>query len=127
MLIAPYTVGIKQAKEMLLLGERIPAEDALRMGLINRVVAGDQLMEVAEDWARKLSNLPRKAVQGNKLLVNRVYELAGFLQGMDYREDEVWQATQAGGDDLNAHLTVLREKGWEAFRDSRDSMYGRDR
>ena len=127
MLIAPYTVGIKQAKEMLLLGERIPAEDALRMGLINRVVAGDQLMEVAEDWARKLSNLPRKAVQGNKLLVNRVYELAGFLQGIDYREDEVWKATQAGGDDLNAHLKVLREKGWEAFRDSRDSMYGRDR
>ncbi len=127
MLIAPYTVGIKQAKEMLLLGERIPAEDALRMGLINKVVAGEELMKVAEEWAGKLSKLPRKAVAGNKMLVNRVYEIAGFLQGIDYRDDEVWKATQAGGEDMNAHLKVLRERGWEAFRDSRDALYRGDR
>jgi enoyl-CoA hydratase/carnithine racemase len=127
MLIAPYTVGIKQAKEMLLLGERIPAEEALRIGLVNRVVPVDALMATAEDWARKIGKLPGKTVNGNKMLVNRVYELAGFLQGIDYRDDEVWKATQAGGDDMNAHLKVLREKGWEAFRDSRDAMYRGDR
>jgi enoyl-CoA hydratase/carnithine racemase len=124
MLIAPYAVGLKQAKEMLLLGERIPAADALRIGLINRVVPDDRLMDEAEAMARKLAALPAKAVRGNKMLVNRVYEIAGFLQGLDYRDDEVWKATQAdGGDALNAHLQVLRERGWEAFRASRDQLY----
>jgi enoyl-CoA hydratase/carnithine racemase len=123
MLIAPYVVGLKQAKEMLMLGERIPAADALRMGLINRIVPDHRLLEEAEAMARKLAALPARAVRGNKMLVNRVYEIAGFLQGLDYRDDEIWKATQAGGDDLNAHLRVLREHGWEAFRASRDQIY----
>jgi enoyl-CoA hydratase/carnithine racemase len=128
-LIAPYAVGLKQAKEMLLLGERIPAADALRMGLINRIVPGERLMDEAEAIARKLAALPAKAVRGNKILVNRVYELAGFLQGLDYRDDAAWAATQAADnqDQLNAHLKVLREQGWEAFRDSRDRLYQGDR
>jgi enoyl-CoA hydratase/carnithine racemase len=123
MLIAPYVVGLKQAKEILMLGERIPAQDALRMGLINRIVPNDRLMEEAASVARKLAALPAKAVRGNKMLVNRVYEIAGFLDGLDYRDDPVWKATQSESDDLNAHLKVLREQGWEAFRASRDQLY----
>jgi enoyl-CoA hydratase/carnithine racemase len=128
-LIAPYAVGLKQAKEMLLLGERIPAADALRMGLVNRIVPGESLVDEAEAMARKLAALPAKAVRGNKILINRVYELAGFLQGLDYRDDPAWAATQgsANQDQLNAHLKVLREQGWEAFRDSRDRLYQGDR
>ena len=123
MLIAPYVVGLKQAKEILMLGERIPAKDALRMGLINKVVPDDALMAEAETMAARLAALPAKTVRGNKMLVNRVYEIAGFLQGLDYGDDPVWKATQGGGDGLNAHLKVLREQGWEAFRASRDQFY----
>ena len=36
-------VGLSKAKEMIMLGERIPAQEALRIGLVNRVVATDQL------------------------------------------------------------------------------------
>lgn len=72
-----------------------------------------------------MAALPQRAVKTNKLLVNRVYELAGFRDALDYRDDPLIKAVGQAGDDagLNEHLRVLREQGWEAFRRSRDAMY----
>jgi enoyl-CoA hydratase/carnithine racemase len=123
-LVSPFLVGLKQAKELLMLGERISAQDALRLGVVNRVVPGDQLMAAAEEMARKLAALPQKTVRANKLLVNRVYELAGFREALDYRADPA--LAEVLGTEIaepDPHLRVLREQGWEAFRASRDALY----
>jgi len=123
-LITPFLVGMKQAKEVLMLGERITAAEALRLGMVNRVVAGDQLMETAEEMARKLAALPQKAVRLNKVLVNRAYELAGFRLALDYRSDPaVATFTGQAASEPDPHLQVLRQEGWEAFRKSRDALY----
>lgn len=123
-LITPYLIGPKQAKELLLLGERLNAQEALRLGLVNRVVPGDELMAAAEAMARKLIALPQATVRANKLLVNHVHELAGFNEALRYRDDPVLGPTSAlRGDDTDPHLKVLREQGWEAFRKSRDANY----
>ena len=126
-LITPFLVGPKQAKELLMLGEMVDAYEAQRLGLVNRVVPAAHLMEEAEKMARKLAALPKKTVRTNKILVNRVHELAGFRAALDYRSDPLVKALSEpmSGDDLglNEHLQVLREKGWEAFRESRDAMY----
>jgi len=126
LLITPYLLGMKQAKELLLLGEMIDAETARRIGLVNRVVPAARLLDEAESVARKLAALPPKAVRLNKLLVNRAYELAGIRQAFAYRDDPVvraFQEAQPGSDGLNEHLRILREQGWEAFRASRDALY----
>lgn len=123
-LITPFLVGLKQAKEILMLGERVGAADALRLGLVNRVVAGDELMATCEEMARKLIALPQGTVRSNKLLVNRVYELAGFQEALNYRDDPLMAAmTEQREAALDPHLQVLREQGWEAFRKSRDETY----
>ncbi|OLE38195.1 MAG: enoyl-CoA hydratase [Actinobacteria bacterium 13_1_20CM_3_68_9] len=44
----------KKVNEMILLGERLSAEDAVRHGLANKVVPEDQFDEAVADWARKL-------------------------------------------------------------------------
>ena len=128
LLITPYLLGPKQAKELLLLGEIYNAREAQRLGLVNKVVPNDRLLAEAEAMARKLAALPQRAVRTNKALVNRVHELAGFQAGLDYRDDPVIQAVSqhTPGDELNAHLKVLREQGWEAFRQSRDALYRPD-
>ena len=50
-LIMPWVLGMKHTKELLLLGERVDAAEALRMGLVNRVVPADKLMEEAKKVA----------------------------------------------------------------------------
>lgn len=121
-LITPFLTGLKQAKELLLLGEMLDAQEALRLGLVNRVVPGDQLLAEAEAIARKIAALPPRAVRLNKLLVNRTHELAGLFAALDYRADP-----RVMGDsrptEPDPHLTVLRERGWEAFKQSRDARY----
>ncbi len=123
-LITPFLTGPKQAKETLMLGERIPAQEALRLGFVNRVVPADQVMATAEEMARKLAALPQKTVRSNKLLVNRVFELAGFREALDYRADPaIAEALGTDAEEPDPHLKVLREQGWEAFRSSRDALY----
>jgi enoyl-CoA hydratase len=45
----------KKATEMLLLGERLDAHEAERLGIVNKVVASDQFDEAVTDWATKLA------------------------------------------------------------------------
>jgi enoyl-CoA hydratase/carnithine racemase len=125
-LITPYTTaGHKQAKELLLLGEQYDAREAQRLGLVNRVVADDDVMAEAERMAQKIASLSQRTVRQNKVLVNRAYELAGFREALAYRNDPMVQALaqQTPGDDQSEHIRTLRERGWEAFRESRDKLY----
>jgi enoyl-CoA hydratase len=50
------TIGRKQANELLLLGERIDAAEALRIGLINKVVPRAELAAAVDAWAAKLAS-----------------------------------------------------------------------
>lgn len=63
------------AMEMLLLGEPIDAETALRWGLINKVVPMDELMTAATDYAHRLAALPPLAVQACKELAIRARDM----------------------------------------------------
>ena len=51
-LVLPLLVGLARAKELLFLGERVSAEEAVRLGLANRVVPADKLLGEAMDLAR---------------------------------------------------------------------------
>ena len=123
-LIAPFLTGLRGAKELLLLGGLVGAEEALRLGLINRVVPGERLEEAAAALALRLAALPDATVRLNKLLVNRVYELAGFREALGYMDepDLAALAEATGADPLaRERLAVLREQGWRAFVDRRDA------
>jgi enoyl-CoA hydratase len=48
-------VGRKKANELLLLGERIDAHEALRIGLVNKVVPAEEFGAAVDDWAAKLA------------------------------------------------------------------------
>ena len=125
-LITPYLASQKMAREVLLLGELIGARDALRMGLVNRVVAEDELDEAASEMARKLAALPPSAVTLNKRLVNLVYERMGMLDALRYRDDEALRALFEAGDAVGAgRQRVREEQGWEAFKRERDRGYER--
>jgi enoyl-CoA hydratase len=79
--IVPFALGLKHAKEVLLLGETFDADHALRIGLVNRVVSEDGLDAEVASIADRIAGLAPEAVAANKKLVNSRYEQAGFLPG----------------------------------------------
>jgi enoyl-CoA hydratase len=58
----PRIMGAARAKEMLFTGDQFNAQDAFRMGLANKVVAKDKLMEEAKALAKKLAAKPKVAL-----------------------------------------------------------------
>ncbi len=58
----PRLIGATKAKEMLFTGDTINAQEAYRIGLINKVVPKDKLMEEAMALAKKLASKPRAAL-----------------------------------------------------------------
>ena len=69
-MVLPLIVGLARAKELLFLGERVGGEEAVRLGLANRVVPRDKLLDEAMDLARRLAALPAGALRGTKRAVN---------------------------------------------------------
>jgi len=65
---APLTrlVGRKKALEMVLTGDMIPATEALRLGLVNKIVPREQLEEATMELARKLASKSPLALQTGK-------------------------------------------------------------
>lgn len=70
----PLIAGIKKAKEMLMTGRLLNAEEAERMGLINKVVAPEKLKEAVEELVKTLSLFDPGALRLIKEAVNRPLE-----------------------------------------------------
>jgi enoyl-CoA hydratase len=75
-MVLPLIVGLARARELLFLGERVSGEEAVRLGLANRVVPRDKLLAEAMDLARRLAALPAAALRGTKRAVNLHLEQA---------------------------------------------------
>lgn len=66
-------VGLGKAAELCFLGEKVPAEEALRIGLVNRVVADDALPAAARELAARLASMPTRAIGLTKRALNRAW------------------------------------------------------
>ena len=78
-----YELHPRIAKEFLMLGEKMKAERAYQMGMVNRVVARDQLQAEVLRVATRLAQQPRMALALAKQSINHVEELQGKRSAMD--------------------------------------------
>ncbi len=69
--LLPRLVGPQKAKELMFFGDDLPAAEALRIGVVNRVVAADDLEATTREWAERLATGPTRALAFTKRLVNR--------------------------------------------------------
>ncbi|HUN78724.1 MAG TPA: enoyl-CoA hydratase [Solirubrobacteraceae bacterium] len=112
-LFVPARAGLARASEMMLLGERVPAEQALRWGLVNRVVPDERLDEEVRELAGRLAQGPTLAYAGAKRQLNAsVYAgLAGQLE-----VEARIQREMAGSEDFVEGAMAFLEKREPRFR-----------
>jgi len=102
-------VGRKKAAELLLLGERVDAREAERIGIVNRVVAPEDLDEAVRDWAERLAAKSPLLMRLGKDAMYRAQDM-GLEDALDY---------------LRAQLTIAFstediQEGVNAFFDKRE-------
>jgi enoyl-CoA hydratase len=75
----PWVVGLRKAKELLYTGnDRVGAEEAVEMGLVNRVVPRAALDQAVMATAEEIAKNEPVVVQLTKRALNRTWEVAGF-------------------------------------------------
>ena len=79
----PLLTSLQLAKEYALTGDRIPAQRAAEIGLVNHVCADDQVLTEAMECARRIARLPKGAVEDTKRVLNIQMERA-VLAVLDY-------------------------------------------
>jgi enoyl-CoA hydratase len=78
-----FEMNPRQAREFLMLGERMSAERAYEVGMVNRVVPRDALEATATELAAKLASRDRLAIALIKQAINQVEDLRGKRAAMD--------------------------------------------
>ncbi|MFT5608181.1 MAG: enoyl-CoA hydratase [Parvicella sp.] len=71
------------AKEFLFTGDRMPAERAYQMGMVNRVVPAASLREATFNMAERIAQMPRMGLQLTKQVINNAEDLMGKRSTMD--------------------------------------------
>ena len=101
--LLPRLVGMHRAKELALLAEIIPAAEAERIGLVNRVTSDHELDAVVDDWAGRLAAGPPLALAMSKRLLNQAFagglaealEAEGMAQAVNTSTDDTKEALRA--------------------------------
>ncbi|MEK9775548.1 MAG: enoyl-CoA hydratase-related protein [Quisquiliibacterium sp.] len=108
----PLIVGLGHAMEMILSGDRIDAEHAFRIGLVNRIHPAEKLLEASIDYAQKLASrapLPQR-------LAKQVMRSA-IGMGLD---EALWTESRSFHD---VGMTQDLAEGTDAFRQRRDADF----
>lgn len=101
--LLPRLVGLHKAKELALLADIIPASEAERLGIVNRVVPAAELDAFVDDWAARLAAGPPLALSMTKKLLNdglatsldQALEAEGMAQTVNFATKDTAEAMAA--------------------------------
>ena len=108
----PRLVGMGRAMEMILTGEPVTAEEALSMGLVNRVVPPETLLEEVRTLAETIAARPKLAIQYAKEAVLRCVE-GSLIEGLAH--ESYLHALACG--------TVDKKEGVASFLEKREPKF----
>jgi 2-(1,2-epoxy-1,2-dihydrophenyl)acetyl-CoA isomerase len=111
--LLPRLIGLQRAKQLIYFGDDLPAAEALQFGLVSKVVAPEQLLDTARQWAERLAQGPTIALGMSKRLLNRSLEsdLETCLE-----EEGLVQSVVAQSEDLKEGMLAFMERRQPQFK-----------
>jgi enoyl-CoA hydratase len=126
-LVMPWVIGMKKTRELLYTGfDRVTAEEALALGLVNRVVPPDRLDAEAMALAEEIARNDPEAVKLTKIALNRTYERMGIKDAlaMNLELDTIMEAAETP---MRREFNRIRdEQGLKAAIAWRDARFRTD-
>lgn len=110
--LLPRRIGMQRAKELVFFGEKLSAQDAFDLGLVNRVISAEDLHSAVEDLTSRLAVAPTSAIALTKRLFNDspdVDRIQSFV-------------AEAMAQEIQGYSQDSKE-GVQAFVDKRDPAY----
>ena len=87
LMVMPWFIGLKRARELLFFGDQIDAKTALQFGMINRIVPAAELRQATMKYAKRLALISPEALRWGKRVINRGAEIAGFRAAIELGVD----------------------------------------
>jgi len=108
----PRLIGFQQATALMMLGEKVGAEDAMKMGMIYKVVDDADLQTTAFQTAKTLSEMPTKGLGLTKRLLNKSFSNTFENQ---LQQEMMLQAEAGQTHDYNEGVKAFLEKRKPVF------------
>ena len=100
-------IGVAKTTEMVMLGDKLKAEDMARLNLVNQVVNSDELEAAVQALATRLSQLPGKALASMKHMIN-THAFMGLNEALDIEVEQ--QTMMAKTADFKEGISAFMEK-----------------
>lgn len=113
-MLLPWTVNLKACKQILLSGENMPAEEALRLDIVNKVTSLDELDDTVLALCRRMATIPLGTLPLNKRLINRTYEIMGVMEAIQASEETAIYSLLAQSDEALEFYRKADEIGMKA-------------
>ena len=101
-------IGRLAAQEMMFTGRSVKADEALKMGIVNNVVAHDQLIECALAKAQEIASVSPSSIKATKRVLNDMALRENLPQSLDFSREVV--ADLANTEDFKEGLNAFVEK-----------------
>jgi enoyl-CoA hydratase/carnithine racemase len=110
----PRLVGKAKAIELILTGDQITAQEALRLNLVNKVVPGGEVLKAARDLARKIAQKGAVAI-GAALEAVQASSAKPLAEGLAFEGEMIARALRT--EDMREGITAFLQKRQPAFKD----------
>jgi enoyl-CoA hydratase/carnithine racemase len=103
--------GFKNALRYSLTGDHVDAQEALRIGLVNQVVAKDNLLDTCFDYVERVAHVPPETVKINLAIATQGMEMMGLRKAWTLNAELAAMVRLSKRQEFNQHLEEAKKRG----------------
>lgn len=121
----PFLIGMKKSRELAYTGNMMSAQEALTLGLVNKVVPQEQLEDEVHKLAEAIIRVPAMSIKLSKTSINNMFEIMGIRQAIQQNRELDLHLMSSPPPELKEFFDMVREKGLKEALAWRDAKFAK--